>query len=209
MKKSVKSPRCKKSPPAWHARFEAMLPVIETHAKFAFRHLMPEARAEAVQEAVCNACQAYARLVELGKTNVAYPTALAMFAVRQTKGGRKVGGKLKNRDVLSEYCQRRKNLLIERLDKFDNEEDAWQEILVEDRHVGPAAVAATRIDFTEWLRCLPRRLRKLASFLAGGETTTAAAERFHLSQGRVSQIRRELLQAWLRYQGEDPALVAA
>ena len=39
MKKSEKPARCKKTPPAWHAAFEAMLPAIETHAKFAFRHL--------------------------------------------------------------------------------------------------------------------------------------------------------------------------
>jgi len=40
---------------AWHAGFLAMLPAIRTHARIAFRHLAPEARQEAVQEAVCNA----------------------------------------------------------------------------------------------------------------------------------------------------------
>ena len=49
----------------------AMLPQILTHAKCAFAHLKPEARAEAVQEVVANSCQAYARLVEQGKTDIA------------------------------------------------------------------------------------------------------------------------------------------
>ena len=209
MKKSKKPVRCKKNPPAWHAAFEAMLPAIETQAKFAFRHLNPDARAEAIQETVCNCCQAYARLVKLGKTNVAHASALARFGIRQTKEGRKVGSKLNCRDMLSSYGGRKRNLVVERLDRHDTEEDGWAEILVEDRRAGPAVTAITRIDFAAWLKGLPRRLRSIATFLSRGETTTAAAKRFRLSQGRVSQIRKELFLAWHRFQGEEPALAVA
>jgi hypothetical protein len=55
--------------------------------------------------------------------------------------------------------------------------------------------AIARIDFTTWLQLLPRRLRKIAKFLAGGESTAAAANKFHLSRGRISQIRKELFLA--------------
>ena len=209
MKTSAKSARCKKNPPAWHANFEAMLPIIETHAKIAFRHLNSDAREEAVQETVCNACQAYARLVELGKTDVAFPSALARFGVSQTREGRKVGGKLNVQDISSDYCQKRKDLVLGRLDVYDSEEQAWAEILVEDRHAGPAETAIVRIDFSTWLQLLPRRLRKIATFLSSGETTSAAAKRFRLSQGRISQLRRELLVAWQRFQGDEPALAVA
>ena len=209
MKSLRKRTGCRKSPPAWHAGFLAMMPTIKTHAKIAFRHLDPEAREEAIQEVICNACRAYARLIELNKTDLAYPSVLARFGVAQTREGRRVGGKRNNRDVSSEYCQWQKGLIVERLDKFDKEEDAWQEVLVEDKNAGPAEVAATRIDFTTWLRVLPRRLRKIATFLASGETTTAAAKRFRISQGRVSQIRRELSLAWQRFQGEEPAVAVA
>jgi hypothetical protein len=111
--------------------------------------------------------------------------------------------------VSSEYCQRKKNLLVERLDQFDSEEEAWEEILVEDRHVGPAETAITRIDFATWLQLLPSRLRKIAVFLANGETTGTAARKFRLSQGRISQIRRELCETWHRFQGDEPAAAAA
>ena len=203
MTTSAKSVRCRKSPPAWHDAFLEMVPAIETHAKIAFRSLDAEAREEAIQEVICNACCAYARLVELKKTNLAYPSALARFGVAQTKDGRKVGGKLNCRDVLSEYCQQKKNLLIERLDQFDSEDEAWEEILVEDRHAGPAETAITRIDFATWLQLLPRRLRKIAIFLANGETTGTAANKFRLSKGRISQIRRELCETWHRFQGDE------
>lgn len=209
MNRSAKSPHCKKSPPAWHAEFEAMIPRIEKHAKIAFRRLRPEAREEAVQETVCNACRAFARLVELGKTDVAYPSALARYGVSQVRTGRKVGGSLNIRDVSSEYCQRKKNLVVERLDHYDSEEEAWAEVLVEDRRAGPAPTAIIRIDFAAWLQFLPGRLRKIADFLARGETTTAAAKRFRISKGRVSQLRRQLYEAWRRFQGDLPAPAAA
>jgi hypothetical protein len=201
--------RRSQTPPVWHEAFLAMVPAIKAHATISFRHLKPEAREEAVQEVICNACCAFARLVELNKTALAYPSVLARFGVAQTRDGRKVGGKLNSRDVSSEYCQRQKGVTVERLDKFDREEDAWQELLIEDKHTGPAEVAATRIDFTAWLQALPRRLRRTAKFLANGETTTAAAKRFRLSQGRISQIRKELYLAWHRFQGEEPVAAVA
>lgn len=209
MKTSTKSVRCKKNPPAWHAAFEAMIPIIETHARIAFRHLGREAREEMIQEVVCNCCQAFARLTEQGKTDVAFPTALAKFGVRQAKEGRKVGSKLNVRDISSDYCQQKKSLMLERLDHYDSEEQAWAEILVEDKNAGPAETAIVRLDFSTWLKLLPRRLRKIALFLANGETTSAAAERFGVSQGRISQIRRELLSAWRCFQGDEPAFAAA
>ncbi len=170
--------------------------------------------AEAVQEVAANACRAYARLAELGKTDLAYPNVLARFGVAQTRDHRKVGGRLNVRDVLGKYCQTRKGVVVERLDHFDEAENAWLEILVEDRYAGPAAIAATRLDFEEWLQSLPKRLRKIATVLATSETTTATAKRFRLSPGRISQIRKELFHAWQRFVGEDqdgtdPAPVAA
>lgn len=202
MKKSSKSTRCKKSLPAWHAAFEAMLPLIERHATIAFRHLNPDTREEAIQETVCNACQAYSRLVDLGRNDVAYPGALARFGVAQTRSGRKVGGTQNCCDILSDYCQQRQDILVERLHHYDSEEQAWTEILAEDKHAGPAETAIVRIDFSTWMHLLPRRLRRIATFLARGETTTAAAKRFRVSQGRISQIRRQLFEAWHRFQGE-------
>jgi hypothetical protein len=189
---------------AWHEVFLAMLPAIRTHARIAFRHLGPEAREEAVQDAICNACCAVARLAELGKLDLAYPSVLAMYAVKQVKDGRKVGCKLNIRDVMHPYCQRRKNITVERLDHFDEEEDAWTEVVVEDRTAGPADIARVRIDFGDWLRGLPRRERRIAETLATGEQTGVAARKFRVSPGRISQIRAELKDDWQRFQGDEP-----
>lgn len=193
----------------WQKMFLGMLPAIVTHAKFAFRHLKPEARAEAVQEVVCNALKAFVRLVQLKKTDIAYPTVLAGYGVRQTRDGRKVGGHLNVKDVLSKYCQEHKDVAVERLDHFDKTEDAWQEVLVEDRHCGPAQIACTKIDFEEWLKSLPVRYRRLAQYLSLGNRTSDAAKKFRVSAGRISQIRAELSESWKKFTGEDPIAQAA
>ena len=182
--------------PAWHADFLNLLPDIRRHAVIAFRNLNSEAREEAIQETICNALRAYVRLVERDKTDLAYASVLARYGVAQVCSGRKVGGKLNARDVSSRYARRKQGFKVERLDRFDQEEQGWQEIVVEDRHAGPDVVAATRIDFRDWLNSLTERQRKIAVTLAGGETTNAAARKFNLTAGRISQVRRQLMEAW-------------
>ena len=141
------------------------------------------------------------RLVKLGKEELAYATPLAQFAVRRVRTGRTVGGPVNVNDVTSPWCQRRRGICIESLHEQDGR-PGWREMVVEDRHATPADIAATRIDFEEWLGKLPRRQRAIAEVLATGEETGTVARRFGLTPGRVSQIRRKLHNAWCRFQGE-------
>ncbi len=199
-----------KSLPDWHAGFLGLLPAIVKHVRFAFRHLGPEARAEAQQNCIANAMVAYVRLYELGRTALAYPSVLGRYAISQTKDFRIVGGHLAIKDVLSPYCQVRKNVLVERLDKYDKAEDNWQEILVEDHHAGPFDIVRTKLDFAAWLRSLPIKSRRIAKMLANGERTADVARRFGLSNGRVSQVRGELRVSWHRFIGDaEPPAAAA
>jgi len=186
---------------AWTA-FIGMLPAIARHASLAFRSRKGDERDDLIQETIANAARAFARLVELGKPELAYPSVLARFAVRQVLDGRKVGSKLNVRDVLSKYAQSRKGFHVDRLDCLDEETGQWQEIVVEDRHAGPAEVVECRIDFGDWMASLPRPQRQIADTLAMGETTGATAHKFGLSAGRVSQLRRELMESWKVFVGE-------
>ncbi len=189
---------------AWHAGFMNMLPAIRQQLRFAFRELAAESRAEAIADATANAAIVYARLFQLGKTDVAYPSALARFAVAQYRAGRRVGNSLNVNDVMSCYAQRNRGLRVERLDWPDAEE-GWKEILVEDRACTPAELAASRIDFDDWLGRLSAKRRRIAKRLALGETTQRVAQRFRLSPGRISQLRRELNADWLAFHREPVA----
>jgi hypothetical protein len=191
-----------RSIPTREDRFLEMLPQIREQARHAFRNEQPERREDLLAEVIANCWVAFARLMDRGLDDVIYPTPLVQYAIKQVRDGRRVGSKLNTNDVSSGYAQRRKSFVLKTLDLFDDAKQEWKEVLVEDRHAGPADTAASRIDFDAWLRLLPRRTRRVAETLAKGETTKTTAKRFHVSAGRISQLRRELQQRWQDYQGE-------
>jgi hypothetical protein len=191
---------------AWQDLFLQMLPTIHQHAQICFRRLTPELREECIQEAICNACCAVARLAELGKLDLAYAGPLAHFAVSQVKAGRKVGGRLNCQDVLSRYCQRKKDFRVERLDRFDEREDAWLEAVIQDTRTAPVPdIVCFRMDFREWLAMMPCWKSCFAQSLAMGNRTKEVAKRFHVTAGRVAQLRKEFFESWERFQGRGKA----
>ena len=196
--------------PVWHEVFLRMLPAIVTHAKIAFRHLDPEAKQEAVQDVLCNACNAIARLAELGKLDLAYPSVLAGFAVSQVKDGRKVGCRLNVRDVASPYCQMKKGVKVSSIDHFDDEENGWRQAVIVDTRSSPVPeIVAFRCDFSDWLASLPRRDCHIAESLAVGNRTSEVAKQFDVSEGRVSQLRREFAESWRTFVGDETETAAA
>jgi len=204
----LKKARSRRPVPNWHRPFLAMLPAIIAHAKIAFRYLRPEARGEAVQEVVCNALKAFARLVQLKKVDLAYPSVLARFGVKQVKDHRKVGGHLNINDVMSRYCQVNKGVTIARIDQYDETQDEWTQLVVEDKNAGPAEIVRVRMDFSDWLASLPCRHRRLAQYLSLGNRTSQAARKFRVSEGRVSQLRKELAESWRKFVGDEPGPAA-
>jgi hypothetical protein len=60
----------------WQRLFLAILPAIVKHAKTAFRHARGQDREDKIQGTVANALVAFRRLVQLKKTDLAYPSAL-------------------------------------------------------------------------------------------------------------------------------------
>jgi hypothetical protein len=194
---------------SWQHRFLQLLPRIRAQAQSRFRHLPPEAREEATAEVIASALVSYARLVALGREDRAYATTLVRYAVAQYRVGRRVGSRMNGCDVTSDLCRQKKGLSLERLDCFDKRSGDWHELVVEDRHSTPADVATTRVDFAAWLESLPERTRHLAETLATGEATNQVARMFGCSASRVSQLRRELYDAWLVFTGEAPTATSS
>ena len=182
-----------------------MLPAIQTHARCAFRHLDPEAREEAVEEAIANAFVAFVRLVELGKTEVAYPTVLAGYAVAQIQDGRRVGNRRNGRDVLSPYAQKRNRIDVERLDRFDKE----------DRRMGRGR-GGRPPDAHPGSGRVPLRLPGLAGYPVTAQSADCRVTRRRPHHGRSRPplpglareglpVARELHRSWQEYQSETPA----
>ena len=81
--------------------FLPLLPSIRKSALFAFRRRRFEERSEAVAEVIASAYAAFVRLIERGKREVAFPTALVRFAIRQFHAGRRIGTSVNRHDLMS------------------------------------------------------------------------------------------------------------
>ncbi|HZZ27232.1 MAG TPA: hypothetical protein VFE46_04425 [Pirellulales bacterium] len=190
-----------------HDQFLKMLPLIRRQAWIAFRGQRAEARQELTQEVIVNAYCACIRLARRNKLAVAYPTPLAQFAIRHVRAGRLVGSQLNQHDLLFPYACRIHGFTVERIDRRSEQSGELKQLLVEDRHVGPAETAAARIDVAAWLETLSRRQRALAK---GGSTREVVARQFGLCPARISQLRSWFRQHWGQFQsGLQPGVSAA
>src|SRR5262249_36265018 len=91
-----------------HTAFLPLLPRVELHGRVYFRGLKcPDTRADRIAEMVALAWRWFLRLIELGKNPLEFPTAIADFAARAVKAGRRLCGKHKGKDVLNPLAQQR------------------------------------------------------------------------------------------------------
>ncbi len=114
------------------AVYAKMLPSIKRHARIAFRYLNPEEKQERVQNVLANTWEALVRLARRGKLDQAFPSVLAKFAEKQTRDHRITGGHMNIKEILSKYCQLNKDVVVERLDRFNEEDGCWEEAVVQD-----------------------------------------------------------------------------
>src|SRR5262249_1568066 len=88
------------------AAFLQLLPRIQTHAEIHFRHLRcPGKRDDAIQEVTALAWKWFLRLAEQGKDVTQFVSAVAEFAVRQVRCGRKLCGQERSRDAMNPVAQ--------------------------------------------------------------------------------------------------------
>jgi hypothetical protein len=186
------------------AQFLALLPKIQLHANFSFRHIRcPETRQENIRER--------------GKDPSRFPSALAAYASRAVRCGRRVCGIERAKDILSPRAQQRYGFTVERLphslatpheDLYgevdgQRQQDEYEERLRDNTRTPPPEQAAFRIDWPKFLQTLSGRDRKLARFLSLGHSAKTAAARFKLSPGRVTQLRQQWCREWRCRQGEE------
>jgi hypothetical protein len=170
-----------------------------------------------VQEVLALCWQWFLRLCERGKDATAFASALAGYAARAVRGGRRLCGTERAREVLSPVAQRKGGFRVEHLPASTHSPheqlyatprgqallDAFEERLRDNTLTPVADQAAFRIDFPAWLQTLTGRERRLVRAMARNERTKDLSKQFELSPGRVSQKRREFRDGWRRFHGED------
>jgi hypothetical protein len=201
-------------PPSALARLQAtfvavVLPRVLSHGRVCFRGVRcPHAREDAIQEMVALAWKWHVRLARQGKDAARFPTALASFAARAVRAGRRLARMDAAGDVLSPRAQQRRGFAVEGLpDCSAPSGNPLSDALRDNTQTPPDEQACFRIDFPRWLASLSDRHCRVAEDMMLGERTLDVAARHGMSAGRVSQLRREFRQGWRRFCGDDPSLV--
>lgn len=185
--------------------FLAIFPQVERHALFAFRGIKDFHRFEdCVQETLCLCWLWSCRLWEQGKDAREFPTTLAAYATRHVKSGRSfVGKKTYKNDALSPHAQKVRGFLTKALPSIEGEKGSpWMEALQDNTVSEVPEQAAFRIDFPAWLQTYDARRQRIIEDMTTGERTLDLADRFGMSPGRVSQLRREFQDDWRAFTGE-------
>lgn len=181
--------------------FLAALPRITRHARCYFRHVCcRERKADLVNEVVALCWKWWIRLVEVGKNPAAFVSTLASFAARAVRAGRRVCGAERARDAMSPVAQYRHNFSVSKLPDFATEStNPLQDALTDNTQSPIPDQVQFRCDFPAWLTTHTHRNRQLIHEMAMNARTTDLANRFHLSQSRISQLRREFQDDWQQF----------
>ena len=186
----------------WQSAFVTILPEIEQKLRLAFCRLDPEAREDAMGEAVVHSLLAYARLHDQGRAEVATASSLAWYSSRHVKRGRPAGGRMNGKDPLSRYGQISNAIEVER------QTSNWIDAMVEDKWADVADQVAAKLDVGAWFATLTKRMKEIAKDLAFGCSTSEVAKKHGVTAGRISQLRRTLEESWLAFQQEVTPAVA-
>ncbi len=187
-----------------HDAFLTILPRIETHAAIVFRHVRcPHRKEDCIQETVSQAWRWFVRLARRGKDARQFPSALATYAARAVKCGRRLCGQEKGKDMLSPLAQQRHSFVVSSLPTHSTlSATPFSEALADNTRSPVPEQVHFRLDFPAWLVGLGDRKRRIAEDMALGHRTLELADMHHVTQGRISQMRREFYLDWLRFTGE-------
>ena len=188
-----------------------VLPRVLSHGRVYFRHVKcRDRRQDAIQEMIGLAWRWHLRLAEQGKDATCFPTALASYAARAVKSGRRLVGQEKATDVLSPLAQQRQHFTVARLPHFSTLDGGPLEEALHDNTKSPVPEQVIfRLDFPSWLGTLGQRNRALLEDMALGEKTQKLAQKYGVTQGRISQMRRYFEQDWKRFCADSGDAVAA
>jgi hypothetical protein len=206
-----------------HAKFLRILPRVERHARIFFRGTRCfHKKEDFIAETVDVAWAWFKKLAEeKGKDASTFPMALAFHAARYVKGGRRLCGSEGVRDVMSPLAQRRRSFVVQSLPAStctshealysrphgQQHQDDWEQQLQDNRITAVPDQVAFRLDFRAWMRRRTARERRILKAMIRAERTKDIAKEFALSEGRISQMRRQFEECWRAFVGDEAILI--
>ena len=169
--------------------FESRYDEFTAKARHSFRDYKPEARAEAIQNALCDTWENFASLIERALANDTLLTTTFYFACKRTRSGRDAS-KIKSTGHKELFNHARQHNSID-MDAFVSDRDSVF------THV------AFKIDTQDWLDRLPANHRTRALALASGESPSDLAIQWGISRAAVSIEKRYLESSYASFIGGD------
>ena len=164
----------------------------------------PADRDEAIQDMMATAYAGYKSLVDRGLYDNIYRSTLGKYAVRSYRGGRRFYGN-RSKDVMDPLCQMQGRADVRGHVFYDASSHQWIEILIYDRTHDPALIGEFNIDYENWWETLSDKQCELLDDFLLNESTNDIARKNNLSTGRISQIRRELIESFNTFVGNVEA----
>ncbi len=191
-----------------HAVFVDALTRILRIARFRFRHLRCcDSREDAICETVALCWVWYVSLVRKGRKPAEFIGALARYGVRAVSSGRRACGQERANDVLSRRCQKRRQLRVSTLSRvFIPHGNVFEDALCDNTQTPVPDQVQFRCDFTAWEQRLPLVKQRLVKGLALGHRTKDLAAEFELSEGRISQLRKEFSADYTAFCGDSTSV---
>ena len=182
------------------ARFVAIMPRIEVHGQIYFRNeRCPGKKDDCLAEMLALSWKWFVRLHEQGRDPTRFVSALASFAARAVRTGRRLCGQEKTRDVLSPLAQQRKGFVVCKLPEFSALIPygiPFLEALIDNTRTPVPDQVSFRCDFPAWVKTHTDRNRRLIEALMMGERTLDVSSKHGISSARISQLRRWFMEDW-------------
>ena len=188
-----------------HAVFVDALSRILKIARFRFRHIpCLDSREDYVCETVALCWVWYIRLIQKGRNPAEFMSALAQYGARAVHSGRRACGQERGNDVFSRRCQQQRQIRVSRLPEVHiPDDDVIEDALCDNTQTPVPDQVQFRCDFTAWEHRLPLVKQRLVKGLALGHRTKDLAAEFELSEGRLSQLRKEFAADYAAFCGDS------
>jgi hypothetical protein len=200
--------------PAALARLQAtfltsILPRVVAHSRVSFRHIKCRHQREELLAEMTGLCwRWFLRLAERGKDASRFPTALATFAARAVRCGRRLAGMERAKNVLSPLAQQRQGFAVCKLPDCSTLDGSPLDEALHDNTQSPVVEQVCfRLDFPSWRASRAERDRHILDELMLGERTLDVAARHGITAARVSQLRREFHDDWVLFCAAPPQVV--
>jgi hypothetical protein len=179
-------------------------PKVQSHGRVSFRHLRCwHRKQDAISEMVALCWKWHLRLAAKGRDACEYPTALASYAARAVRCGRKLAGMDKAKDAMSPLAQQQYGFCVSALpDGSSLHGNAFDLALIDNRVSPVPDQVSFRVDFRGWLATRTDRDRRIIHDMMLNERTLDLADKYGISPGRVSQLRRQYMEDWFKFCGD-------